>query len=183
MKREELKALGLSDEQVDKVISMNGRDIEKYKNVEAENESLKTQAEANAKSLNELQEKVKGNEDLTKQVQDMKDANAKAEKDFKERIKQMSIDNAVDSFLSSKRAKNSKAAKALIDMDKVTYDEGKNVVSGLEEQWESIYKGNEYLFDATGNPTKTGADDSGKNLSGGSSAGSLSDALHEHYKK
>lgn len=42
MKREELNALGLSEEQVKSVLALNGRDIEKYK---SQNEELKAQAQ------------------------------------------------------------------------------------------------------------------------------------------
>lgn len=145
MTREELKALGIDGETLEKVMALHGKDIEKYKNVESENQMLKKQVESTNSALKDLQEKANGNEELVKQIESMKEESAKAKSDFEETIKTMKINSAVDNLLTSKKAKNIKAAKALLDMEKVGLDDKGNVI-GLNEQWDSIYKGNEFMF-------------------------------------
>ena len=51
MKTEDLKALGLSQEQIDGVFKLHGKDIEKYQGVESENESLKKQIKDKDRAL------------------------------------------------------------------------------------------------------------------------------------
>ena len=58
MKREELKNIGLSDEQIDKVMALNGQDIENFKSkaesLETERDSFKTQVEEANKTIGDL---------------------------------------------------------------------------------------------------------------------------------
>lgn len=156
MKREELKALGIEGDTLEKVMDLHGKDIEKFKSVEAENAVLKEQAKATDASLKELQEKVKGNDELTKKIQEMEAASAKAKSEYESKIGQIKIDNAIDKFLSEKKAKNKVAFRSLLDLEKVTLNE-KGEVTGLNEQWDNLYKGNEYMFgEINPAPTKGG---------------------------
>lgn len=156
MTREELKALGIDGETLEKVIDLHGKDVERYKTVEQENQSLKAQLEANADSIKQLEEKAKGNDVLTAQIEELKKANAKAKEEYENNISQIKIDNAIDSFLSEKKAKNKVAVKSLLDLEKVKLDE-KGEVTGLNEQWDNLYKGNEYMFgDINNAPTSGG---------------------------
>ncbi len=157
MKREEIKALGIEDgATLDKIMELHGKDIERFKGLEEENKSLKAQMDANAESIKQLEEKAKGNDALTAQIEELKTANAKAKSEYEGKISQIKIDNAIDSFLSEKKAKNKVAVKSLLDLEKVKLDE-KGEVTGLNEQWDNLYKGNEYMFgEINPAPTKGG---------------------------
>lgn len=146
MTREFLKGLNLTQEAIDSIMTEYGKNIEKYKGLEEENKALKTQAEANANSIKQLEEKAKGNDALTAQIEELKTANARAKKDYETNISTLKINNAVDQFLTEKKAKNKTAVKSLIDMEKVTLND-KGEVTGLNEQWDTIFNGNEYMFE------------------------------------
>ena len=136
-------------------MALHGKDIEKFKGYESQVTALQDQLKANEGKIAELEKSAKGNADLEKQIQELKDINEKAKTDYENKITTMKIDSAVDTFLTNKKAKNKVAVKALLDMSKVVLDE-KGEVSGLNEQWENVYKGNEYMFESNNAPSNVG---------------------------
>lgn len=155
MTREELKALGIEGETLEKVMALHGKDIEKFKGYEEQVTALQEQIKTNENKIVELENNAKGNADLEKQIQELKDSNEKAKSDYETRIKTLKIDSAIDTFLTNKKAKNKVAVKSLLDLEKIVLDE-KGEVSGLEDQWETIYTGNEYMFESATNPSSVG---------------------------
>jgi len=88
MKKEELTALGLTDEQADKVFAIHGKDTEKLKadvkKLEDEKKELSTQ-------LDKANEAIKGfdgktPEQVKEEIQKYKDASDEAEKNFKKQL-------------------------------------------------------------------------------------------------
>lgn len=82
MKREELRALGLTDEQVDKIMSMNGDDVNAQKAIVAardqtittltqERDGLKTQVADRDKDIADLKKSNGDNADLQKKLDDL----------------------------------------------------------------------------------------------------------------
>lgn len=75
MKKEELIAAGLTDEQADTVFAMNGKDIEKYKNqldtAKADNADLKGQLEARDKDIADLKATASSAEDYQKKLAEL----------------------------------------------------------------------------------------------------------------
>ena len=73
MKREMLKELGLTDEQIDKVMAENGADIEKHKTAaetsKAELDGLKAQLAERDKQLKDLQAGSGDNAALKEQLE------------------------------------------------------------------------------------------------------------------
>lgn len=77
MKREDLKALGLSDEVVEKVIQLHGNITEELKTAKANNNTLTSQLVEANKTIDSLNEQVKnteGIEDLKKQITTQKES-------------------------------------------------------------------------------------------------------------
>lgn len=149
MTKEELKALGLTDEQVEAV----AKDYDNYV-PKAEHDQQKTALEQAqkeqkqvAKELETLKKNNANNEELTKQIETMKAEAEKRQKDYDANIKQMKLDAAVDKSIMGAKAKNSKAVKALLDLTGAEVgDDG--TVKGLDDQLKKLQESDAYLFEA-----------------------------------
>lgn len=166
MKRKELEDLGLSKEQVDAIMKINGADIENAKevagaevtNLKAENEGLEKQVKERDKQLEDLKKSSGDNEELKKQIETLQNDNKTAKAEYEKQIKQMQIDNAVQIALKDAGARNVTAVTALLkDLDKAEIDEN-GVVKGLKEQIAAIQKDNDFLFETkeTQQPSASG---------------------------
>jgi hypothetical protein len=150
MKREFLKDLGLSDEQIDKIMAENGKDVEAQKTktttAEAERDGLKQQlTEANTaidgfKALNVDQIKASVDEWKTKAE--------KAQSDAAAQVAQLRFDHALDGALTTAKAKNAKAVKALLDMNGLKLNEADGSIVGLEDQLKKVRESADYLFES-----------------------------------
>lgn len=78
MKREDLKALGLNDEQIGSIMALHGQTVNelngKLTGAQQEVEQFKTQLANNQTELDSLKESAQGNEDLTKQLTELQAA-------------------------------------------------------------------------------------------------------------
>lgn len=145
MTRAELEQLGLTKEQVDSVIKINGSDIENAKstagteiaNLKAENEALSKQVTDRDKQIETLKKSAGDNEDLQKQISELQETNkAQADAHAKE-MQQLRVDTAVEKALTDSGAKNIKAVKALLELtDAKLSDDG--TIKGLSEQIEKL---------------------------------------------
>lgn len=108
-------------------------------------------AEKNLENANVTLEELKKNAGLSdeykKQIEELKSSNSKAQEEYKAQLKKLRIDSAIDSALTSAKARNIKATKALLDSSKILVsDTGE--VSGIKEQLDSIVKDNPFLFES-----------------------------------
>lgn len=161
MKRTELEALGMTKEQIDAVMKINGDDIENAKagnaaeitNLKAENETLSKQVKDRDKQIDTLKASAGDNEELKKQIETLQaDNKAKDEAHAKE-LTQLKIDAAVEKALTDGGAKNVKAAKALLDLtDAKLSDDG--TIKGLAEQIQKLQtdEGSKFMFNVTEQP-------------------------------
>lgn len=157
MTRKELEDLGLSREQVDAVIKINGADIENAKsasaaeinNLQTEVSGLKTQVSDRDKQLETLKTTAGDNEALTKQIADLQAENTKTKEAHESELNQLKVDFTVEKALADAKAKNIKAVKALLDLADAKLDKDGNV-KGLAEQIEKLAAGEDtkFLFDA-----------------------------------
>ena len=139
MKTEELKAQGLTDEQVQFVMAENGKDINKIK---GERDTYKTQldtAQATLKSfegidVKELQGKITRltNDLIAKDTQYQKDV---ADRDFNDRIKELA---------GTYKARDVKAVLPFLDVEKLKAS--KNQETDIKAAFEEVKKNNDYLF-------------------------------------
>lgn len=79
-----------------------------------------------------------------------KDTVAEAERKAAEKVQQVMFDKALDVSLLSAKAKDIKAVRAMLELDKIKYDDGQ--LSGLEEQLESLKENKGWAFE---NPNDT----------------------------
>lgn len=164
MKRKELEDLGLTKEQVDSVIKINGADIENAKSAaESEVQNLKTevlglnaQVSERDKQLETLKATAGDNETLTQQIAELQAENSKAKETHESEMNQLKIDFAVEKALTGAKAKNVKAVKALLDLADAKFDKEGNV-KGLQEQIEKLTsdEGTKFLFETQQSNTPT----------------------------
>lgn len=155
MTRKQLEDLGLTKEQADSIIKINGDDIEnaksasaaEIKNLQTEVDGLKTQVGDRDKQLKTLKASAGDNADLKKQIETLQQQNADQKKAHAEEMAQLKLDNAISSALTTAGAKNPKAVMALIDKAKVKLgDDGK--LTGWDEQLTAVQKSDAYLFES-----------------------------------
>lgn len=156
MTRKQLEDLGLSKEQVDSIMKINGDDIEnakaasaaEIKNLKAENQGLQTQVSDRDKQLETLKASAGDNEALTKQIADLQAENTKAKETHESEMNQLKVDFAVEKALTGANAKNIKAVKALLDLTDAQLDKDGNV-KGLQEQIDKLTAAGDtkFLFD------------------------------------
>lgn len=157
MTRKQLEDLGLTKEQADSVMKINGDDIEnakgtaatEIKNLQTEVDGLKTQVGDRDKQLETLKASAGDNADLKKQIEDLQTENATAEANHESELNQLKIDFAVEKALTGAKAKNIKAVKALLELNDAKLDKDGNV-KGLAEQIEKLTSGDDtkFLFEA-----------------------------------
>lgn len=146
MNRDELKALGLNDEQINAVITSHGKATQKLQDENASlNQKLTNATVAGSQSattIEDLNKQLKAAnkkggqvDDLTKQLEA---ANGK--------LNQNTLDAAITAQLTKAKVRNPKAARALLDQDLLKLDdEGK--APDLSEQITALKESDGYLFD------------------------------------
>ena len=149
MNKEELIAMGLTEEQAKKVMdSLDGNFVTKarFNEINEENKTLKKSVSDRDKQLEDLKKSSGDNAALQQQISDLQKQNADQQKAHDEELAKLKLDNAVEIALSGAKAKNGKAVKAMLDMSKVKLGEdGK--LSGFDEQIEALKKSDSYMFD------------------------------------
>ena len=149
MKKEDLIAMGLTEDQAKKVMdSLDGNFVTKarFNEINEENKTLKKSVSDRDKQLEDLKKSSGDNAALQQQISDLQKQNADQQKAHDEELAKLKLDNAVEIALSGAKARNGKAVKAMLDMSKVKLGEdGK--LSGFDEQIEALKKSDAYMFD------------------------------------
>lgn len=148
MKKEDLIAMGLTEEQAKKVMdSLDGNFVTKtrFNEVNEENKTLKQSVADRDKQLEDLKKSSGDNAELKKQIETLQQQNAEQQKAHEAELKQLKLDNAIDTALTAAGAKNVKAVKPFIDTTKIKLGEdGK--LTGLDGQLKEVQKTEGYLF-------------------------------------
>lgn len=167
MTKEQLIRLGVPEDLAVKIAGESKKELDgyieksKYTELEIEKNQLAEGNKTLTKQLEDVKKAAGDNAELKKQIEDMQNTNKAKAKEYEESIAKLKLDNAVDIALLGAGAKNSKAVKALLNLEKaVIGDDGK--VVGLDEQLKALMKAEDssFLFDKqkitgitpTGNP-------------------------------
>lgn len=152
MKREFLKDLGIADDVIDKIMAEHGRtvnsmkdELEKSKELEQQIEGLKEQLQQRDQQLEELKTKATGNEELQQQIQTLQEQNKQLQQEYESKIQKQTFEFALERALTSSKARNPKAVKALLDTEVIKLDGDK--LLGLEEQLSKLKETDPYLFE------------------------------------
>lgn len=168
MKRDELTKLFLAEGQteptaeqkavIDKVMALNGQDVEAAKGdtaklkadlqaAQADAEAKQAQLEAANAQIKAFESKDLDIEAVRKSAADYEAQAKKAKEDAAAQVAQLRFDHALDGALAGAKARNTTAVRALLKVgDLKLTDEGK--VSGLDEQLKAIRENNAFLFEA-----------------------------------
>ena len=150
MKRQTLQDMGLTAEQVDKIMELNGVDIEKAKGkaneLATENTELKAQLKKRDDDLVELRKSVKDNETLSADFKALQEKYKNDRADLEKQVAQVKLTSALDMGLSGANVRNAKALKGLLDLDAIKLDDA-GKLTGLDDQLKAIKKSDPYLFD------------------------------------
>lgn len=139
MKREELRAMGLTEDQVNTIMKLNGQDIE----------AAKTEAATEKARADGLQSQLDGlTTELTtarNEAGNFKDLKAKLDA-ADARVKAYQRNDAILGALAAHKPRDAKMMLKLLDMDKIVFAEDNTIVSGLDEQIKPMKESNPYIF-------------------------------------
>lgn len=153
MKKEDLIALGLTEEQADAVIAGYGQMVPK------------TRLDAKIQEVNDLKGQIAGYdtqlEELKKvdaeglqiKIAELQQANENIKTEYEQKLQQRDYDYALENALRDAKAKNPVAVKALLKTDAIKLVDNQFV--GLEEQLTALKVSDDYLFVAEGVKGKT----------------------------
>ncbi|MGR3742121.1 phage scaffolding protein [Companilactobacillus sp. DQM5] len=164
MKREDLKDLELSDEQVDKIMSLHGKTVNdlnsQITSLKTEKDTLSEQVNQSSKQLEELKESTKDNESLQTKIQELQDANKQLENESSSKLTEAQKGFALELALRDAGAHDVKTVLPLLDQDTIKFENEK--LTGLDEQLKNIQENKSFLFqskeDGKGKPSITTLD-------------------------
>ncbi|WFD12216.1 phage scaffolding protein [Tepidibacter hydrothermalis] len=159
MKRKFLEDLGLEKEVIDKILDENSADIGKAKgevdSITSERDKLKTDIADRDKQLEDL--KKVDVDALQAEIEKLQADNKAKDDAHAAEIKQLKIDAAVSTALTTAKARNEKAVKALLELDpeKIELlDDG--TIKGLDDQIKKLTESDDtkFLFDTSTKKTQ-----------------------------
>lgn len=155
MKREDLKALDLSDEVIDKIMAAYGRDVDKHKSAA---ETAKAEVDALKAQLGEANKTIEGFKKLDidgiKAAADEWKAKAeKAQADADAMVTKIKFDHALERELKEAwKAKDPRDVVPHLRADKIQLDGDKFI--GLEDQMKPLKESKGYLFEDVTEPPR-----------------------------
>lgn len=129
---------------VDLVDSTNYIEKKDYDTVKKERDQYKKDIKKRDTDLENLQEKVKDNEELNLEIENLKKENKKAADDYKVELEKITFESKLEKKLISYNPQNVAILKKALDLSKVSLD-GENFL-GLDEQIKSLNETDKYLF-------------------------------------
>ena len=154
MTKEELKTLGLNDEQIEKVVEDYGKNYVAKSQFNQKNEELKQAKESLTTMQSDIEALKKSNADnaeLSKQIDELNTAQLKRETEYTAQIQKMELDGIVERTLLSSKVKNAKAVRALLDLEDAKVKDG--TIKGLDDQLTKLKESDPYLFESESKPT------------------------------
>lgn len=142
MTKEELKALGLTEDQIDKIFEDYGKNYVPKSQFNEKLEALKHAEEDKKNAAKELDE-------LKKQIKDLQQATKDREKKYNADMDQFRLDTAIEKALTGAKVRSMKAARAMMNFNVAKLNE-KGEVEGMSEKIEALKKSDGYLFESGG---------------------------------
>src|SRR5690625_5070578 len=189
MNREELKELGLSDEQIESVMKSHGKATNDLKTKADSVDGLESQIEDYKGQLTdrdvqlETLSKVDA-EGLQAEIDRLKDENETTASDYQEKLDKQAFDFSLEKALTGAKVRNPKAVKALLDIEKIKPDGDK--LLNLDDQLEGLKESDAYLFEEEKKeedykPSFTKGEH--QRGAGSGDPASLQEALAQHYSE
>ncbi|WP_251548323.1 phage scaffolding protein [Limosilactobacillus caecicola] len=150
MKREDLKEMGLNDDQIASVMTAYGKEVnplkEQVDSLTSERDSLKQQVTDRDGQLDDLRKSAGKNEELESKIKQLQDDNRAAAIKYQNDLAAKEKSFKIEGALRDAKAKNVKAVISLIDTDKVSVKKD-GTLDGLSDQLDAVKKSDGYLFD------------------------------------
>lgn len=180
MKKEDLIAMGLSEEQADAVVGKYGTMIPKehFDEVNKAKKTLEEQVKTHETQLKDLQDKAKGNEDLQKTITELQQTNETAKTEYEQQLKDERMNAALKLSLHSK-VHDVDLVAGLIDKTTIELSEDGKVTKGLEEQLKTLQESKSFLFV----PEKQQPTFKGWNPAGGTDNGAGASDIGSNFAK
>lgn len=148
MKREFLKKMELTDEQIDAIMAENGKDVnglkEQVNSLTTEKDGLQSQLTERDTQLKDLKGKVKDSDELTTEISKLQKANKEAKEKYEADLTAQQKSFLVDKALTNAGARNAKAVSSLLDLDSVEVKDGQLI--GLDDQLKALRESDGYMF-------------------------------------
>ena len=141
---EKLLELGLDKEEATQLVENEKSKyvtVEEYNTAKAEIDVYKNNTDSLSETIKGLEKEVGLSESLKLQIEDYK---AKIE-DKDNQIQKIKYDTKLEIALNNSNARNTKALRGLLDMEKIVLDEDGNL-SGFDEQLSQLKESDSYLF-------------------------------------
>ena len=148
MTKEQLRAINLTEEQINAIIEDYGKNYVSKAQFNEKNDAYKQakqEIENLTNDISTLSEANKANEALQSQIKELQDAATEREADYNENIKNMKIDTAITKALSKSGAMNETILTGLLDRTKIAIGED-NTITGIQEQIVALKESDPYLF-------------------------------------
>ena len=153
--KELLKKVGIEEAKLDGLIADIGKELpkyfipkDKYNEVAEAKKKLEADIAERDNQLEQLKNAAGNSEELKAQIEQLQAENQKAAEEWQAKMAQMQLDFAIEKALTAAKAKNAKAVKALLDLEKVKLD-GEQLL-GLEDQLKTLKETDPYLFGDSG---------------------------------
>lgn len=148
MKREDLTALKLSEDQVEGVMKLQNADLDPLKSQVAsltqERDNFKGQVEDYGTQVKTLKKSLEGNEDAQNQIKSLQEQVKRTKADGEAQLTKSQKANAMGLALRDAGARDAKAILPFLDDEVIKLDDGK--LTGLEEQVKTLKGDHDYLF-------------------------------------
>ena len=163
MTKEQLIAMGLTDEQADKALAAHKAAIdgnyvtkERFNEVNTELKQAKDTIKERDGQLQELKDSAGGAEALKKQIAELQAENKASSEAHANELKQIRFDAALNAALTGAKAKNPETVKPLLKafLEKAELDGGSGEIKGLADEIKKLAEGSDtgFLFEATEQP-------------------------------
>lgn len=147
MNREELKALGLTEEQIDSVMASHGKVVnstkEALETVTTDRDELKVQLTDRDTQLEGL--KDIDHEGLKAKIQELETTNQTTATEYQSKLDKQAFDFTLDKALTGAKVRNPKAVRALLDTEAIKLDGDK--LLNLDDQLAALQTTDAYLFE------------------------------------
>lgn len=169
LNKEQLVALGLTEDQADKVVAGFGTMIPKtrFDEINDAKKLLEKDVADRDTQLEALKKTAGASEELKAEIEKLQGENATAKAEYESKLQQQAYDFALEKALTDAKAKNPKAVKALLNKEAIKLDGDK--LLGLDEQLKTLSESDGYLFasESTTPPAIKGAKPGEGNPQGG----------------
>lgn len=143
MKRDFLKNLGIEDKEIiNQILDENSADIGRAKGeldtYKTKVSELENEVKSKDKDIENLQKQVGDTKALQDQITQLETDKTNLSNELTTKVTEIQKSHAIEGAIRDAKGKNIKAIKALLDTDKITYEDG--VLGGVAEQLENLAK-------------------------------------------